>query len=297
MVPVLVHRPSRPREWVVRTHAVPWHPGSARHWAPVTASMSGWAVASVDYWLAPAHRFPAAVLDMLATLDWPRPEQRRQVVIGGDSDGALSTRPLRSPAVKPACPCLGRHWCAARPACASPSYPAAPGVFPDRAELRAAWRLWFDSAHPPRASRAASTRSSSERSSRAVTPPDTRSGHGSATYCGDVGVDGLIYQLHRGPRRRIVQAWTPTVAHLGLRVVGAIPIGRYSAYPHPTSKVFTTHAADTAVWVTSAPTPTNAFQKAAEHDEQRAQEQARRSRTARVSGRALASARITSASC
>lgn len=40
-----------------------------------------------------------------------------------------------------------------------------------------------------------------------VTPLDTRSGHGSATYCGDVDIDGLVYQVHRGPRRRIVQAW------------------------------------------------------------------------------------------
>ena len=41
-----------------------------------------------------------------------------------------------------------------------------------------------------------------------VTPLDTRSGHGSVTYCGDVDVDGLVYQVHRGPRRRIVEAWT-----------------------------------------------------------------------------------------
>jgi hypothetical protein len=40
-----------------------------------------------------------------------------------------------------------------------------------------------------------------------ITPLDTRSGHGSLTYCGDVDVDGLVYQVHRGPRQRIVQAW------------------------------------------------------------------------------------------
>jgi hypothetical protein len=40
-----------------------------------------------------------------------------------------------------------------------------------------------------------------------VTPLGARSGHGSATYCGDVDVDGLKYQVHRGPRRRIVEAW------------------------------------------------------------------------------------------
>lgn len=40
-----------------------------------------------------------------------------------------------------------------------------------------------------------------------VTPLDTRIGHGSATWCGEVDVDGLVYQVHRGPRRRIVQRW------------------------------------------------------------------------------------------
>ena len=40
-----------------------------------------------------------------------------------------------------------------------------------------------------------------------VTSHDTRSGHGAATFCGDVDVDGLVYQVHRGPRRRIVQSW------------------------------------------------------------------------------------------
>jgi hypothetical protein len=40
-----------------------------------------------------------------------------------------------------------------------------------------------------------------------ITPLGTRSGHGSATYCGDVDIDGLSYQVHRGPRRRIVEAW------------------------------------------------------------------------------------------
>jgi len=42
----------------------------------------------------------------------------------------------------------------------------------------------------------------------AVSPLDTRSAHGNPTYCGDVDVDGLVYQVHRGPRRRSVEAWT-----------------------------------------------------------------------------------------
>jgi len=42
----------------------------------------------------------------------------------------------------------------------------------------------------------------------AVSPLDTRSAPGGPTYCGDVDVDGLVYQVHRGPRRRSVEAWT-----------------------------------------------------------------------------------------
>ncbi|GIF62353.1 hypothetical protein Ais01nite_03880 [Asanoa ishikariensis] len=38
-----------------------------------------------------------------------------------------------------------------------------------------------------------------------VTPRDARSEHTAATYCGEVDVDGLGYEVHRGPRRRLVE--------------------------------------------------------------------------------------------
>jgi len=64
-----------------------------------------------------------------------------------------------------------------------------------------------------------------------ATPLDTRSGHSDATYCGDVDVDGLAYEVHRGPRRRVVQAWQDaTGAWQGSFVLGdtiwAVPVLR-----------------------------------------------------------------------
>lgn len=148
-VPLLVHRPALPRGWLVWAHGGSWHYGSARQWAPVTAALaarSGWAVASVDYRIAPADRFPAAVLDMLASLQWADAKaDNLPVVIGGDSAGgtiaALAALAWRDagevvPPQLLAYPPLDPH-------CARPSYTADPGAFPNAAELRAAWRSWF----------------------------------------------------------------------------------------------------------------------------------------------------------
>jgi hypothetical protein len=33
---------------------------------------------------------------------------------------------------------------------------------------------------------------------------DSRTGHGASTWCGDIDIDGLTYQVHRGPRKRIL---------------------------------------------------------------------------------------------
>lgn len=154
-VPLLVHRPANPRGWIVWAHGGSWQHGSVTAWAPVTgglASLSGWAVVSVEYRLAPAHRFPAAVVDVLAALDWAdRRSDGLPVVVGGDSAGgtiaasaALARRDTgdRVPAQVLAYPPLD-------PRCARPSYRAGSGAFPNRADLRAAWRLWLDSTPEP----------------------------------------------------------------------------------------------------------------------------------------------------
>lgn len=149
-VPVLVHRPVEPvRGWLVWAHGGSWQHGSATQWAPATArlsAVSGWVVVSVDYRLAPEDPFPAAVLDLLAVLDWAEPQaEGLSVAVGGDSAGgtvaayaALARRDTggRVPAQVLAYPPLD-------PDCAGASYRESPGAFPDRAELRRAWHLWL----------------------------------------------------------------------------------------------------------------------------------------------------------
>ncbi|GIJ25836.1 hypothetical protein Vqi01_09980 [Micromonospora qiuiae] len=148
-VPLLVHRPAAPRGWLVWAHGGSWQHGSARAWAPITAQLaaqSGWAVVSVDYRLAPAHRFPAAVLDMLAALDWTRQQTTDlSAVVGGDSAGgtiaalaALAYRDTGDPV-----PAQVLAYPPLDPDCTGPSYGADPGAFPPRADLRTAWRLWL----------------------------------------------------------------------------------------------------------------------------------------------------------
>lgn len=154
-VPILTHRPSTPRGWLVWAHGGSWQHGSATAWAPVTAALaqrSGWAVASVDYRLAPKHRFPAAVLDMLAALAWAEGEaDGLPVVVGGDSAGgtiAAITALARRDAGGPV-PSQLLAYPPLDPACARPSYTADPAAFPSAAELRAAWQLWLGSAPDP----------------------------------------------------------------------------------------------------------------------------------------------------
>ena len=148
-VPLLVHRPQHPKGWLVWAHGGSWQAGSTTAWAPVTATLaaqSGWAVVSVDYRLDPAHKFPAAIFDMLAALDYAETQARdTPVAVGGDSAGgtiaaitALTRRntggrvPLQVLAYPPLDPDCTRH-----------SYHAVPGAFPTAADMTAAWRLWL----------------------------------------------------------------------------------------------------------------------------------------------------------
>ncbi len=154
-VPLLVHRPPEPQGWIVWVHGGSWQHGSAAAWAPITSALaarSGWAVVSVEYRLAPEHRFPAAVLDVLAGLDWAEARAGGVLVaIGGDSAGgtiaasaALARRDTgeRVPVQVLAYPPLD-------PVCARPSYRCEPDAFPNKSDLRTAWRLWLDGPGDP----------------------------------------------------------------------------------------------------------------------------------------------------
>ncbi|WP_172381715.1 alpha/beta hydrolase fold domain-containing protein [Streptomyces sp. MNP-20] len=147
-VPVRVYEHgARPGGWLVWAHGGSWQYGSAADWHPVThrlAALSGWNVVSVDYRLAPAHRHPAALEDVLAVLDWAAERTDAPLAVGGDSAGATLAagaalaqrdRGRRLDAQLLAYPPLA-------PACATPSHLRDPGAFPQPAALRRAWRAW-----------------------------------------------------------------------------------------------------------------------------------------------------------
>ncbi|WP_407316494.1 alpha/beta hydrolase fold domain-containing protein [Isoptericola halotolerans] len=149
VVHVLVHEPGIPaRGQLVWAHGGSWQHGSAAQWAPMTrrlAACSGWAVTSVDYRLADAARFPAAVCDVLDVLGHVD-DVEMPLAVGGDSAGgtiaalvalARRDRGERVPSQFLAYPPLD-------PGCGRPSYHRDPTVFPRPAELRRAWRVWLD---------------------------------------------------------------------------------------------------------------------------------------------------------
>lgn len=105
-VPVQVFRPEgrTPAGLLVWAHGGSWQHGSATQWRPATAALaahSGWSVISVDYRLAPRHRHPSAVRDVLTALTWAHEQAQRNpaaepgrpaaagrpVAVGGDSAG------------------------------------------------------------------------------------------------------------------------------------------------------------------------------------------------------------------
>jgi len=146
-IPVRVH-PSdaaHSRGVLVWAHGGSWRGGSAASWHPALADLAratGATVVAVDYRLAPAHRHPAALHDVLAALDWAAHELAPDVAlsVGGDSAGAtlaawaaLERRELGLAAQVLAYPPLD-------PTCAAASYRRDPAAFPRRADLMAAWR-------------------------------------------------------------------------------------------------------------------------------------------------------------
>ncbi|MFC4116608.1 alpha/beta hydrolase fold domain-containing protein [Nonomuraea zeae] len=159
-VAVRVHEPAaggeRPAGRLVWAHGGSWQRGSAAEWHHATAALaarSGWQVISVDYRLAPRHRHPAAVRDVLTALTWAAEQAvGAPLAVGGDSAGgtlaacaALAARdrglPLAAQVL--AYPPLD-------PSCASPSYHRRPHAFPQAALLRDAWRLWRGDGEPAR---------------------------------------------------------------------------------------------------------------------------------------------------
>lgn len=151
-VPAVLHEPVG---WgagdgcIVWAHGGSWHHGSASDWRRATmalAELSGLRVLSLDYRLAPVHRHPDAVIDVLTAITWlndTRPAE--PIVVGGDSaGGTLATlaalvardRGVRLEAQLLAYPPID-------PRCRADSYHKNPDEFPSSSLLRAAWRSWL----------------------------------------------------------------------------------------------------------------------------------------------------------
>jgi acetyl esterase len=144
-----VFRPHRPSAGcLVWAHGGSWQYGSAVQWHEMTArlaDLSRWTVVSVDYRLAPAHRHPAPLEDLLTALAWSRRHSDisgSRLAVGGDSSGACLAacaalaardRGWRLDAQVLAYPPLD-------PGCRAPSYRRDPRAFPTTAALRHAWQ-------------------------------------------------------------------------------------------------------------------------------------------------------------
>jgi acetyl esterase len=159
VVPVRVLTPPRPSGWLVWAHGGSWSRGSAEQWHEPCADLaarSSCVVVSVDYRLAPRHRYPAPVEDVLTAMGWARQHMARVradpdlLSVGGDSAGGTLAagaaltwgdqgRPLAAQVL--AYPPLD-------PACAAASY-APTGRFPDRATMRTAWAAHLGNGRDP----------------------------------------------------------------------------------------------------------------------------------------------------
>ncbi|HEX5116556.1 MAG TPA: alpha/beta hydrolase [Pseudonocardiaceae bacterium] len=156
-IPVRVYEPPVPPSgWLVWAHGGSWTAGSVADWHPACADLaaaSGCTVVSVDYRLAPAHRHPAAVRDVLAVASWveetagPVP-----IVVGGDSAGGTIA----------ACAALVRRDQQGRPFagqvlayppldpdCRATSFTRFPDGFPSRDWMLTAWRAYRGSRPDP----------------------------------------------------------------------------------------------------------------------------------------------------
>jgi acetyl esterase len=90
-VPVRLYVPESPHGVVAYIHGGGWMMGTLDTYdaaLSTLANAAGATVASVDYRLAPEHRFPAAVDDALAAVRWIAAEfEREPLAIAGDSAG------------------------------------------------------------------------------------------------------------------------------------------------------------------------------------------------------------------
>ncbi|MGK5449019.1 alpha/beta hydrolase [Streptomyces radiopugnans] len=152
-IPVRLYRPEPFRYgWLVWAPGGSWQAASVEQWHETSAELariSRCTVASVGYRLAPRHRHPAQLEDVLTVMGWARDRAAREgsapaVSVGGDSAGgtlaasaALVWRDRGEPLAAQvlAYPPLD-------PSCAAPSYTRVPDAFPSAPRMLAAWRMY-----------------------------------------------------------------------------------------------------------------------------------------------------------
>jgi len=163
-IPIRVFTPlgDDPPDVLVWAHGGSWVSGSVEEWHGPCALMAALAevtVVAVDYRLAPMHQHPAALLDVLAALDWAQTRfAPLWLAVGGDSAGgtlaagaAVARREAGTPLAAQvlAYPPLD-------PTCDSAAYHAQTCEFPSRNRMLAAWRTYtgggepdYGTGHPP----------------------------------------------------------------------------------------------------------------------------------------------------
>lgn len=141
---------------IVYLHGGGWTTGSPDGFAAVArnlARFSGALVVSVDYRLAPEHRWPAQLDDALATVRWVREQaaslrvDASRIALAGDSAGAhlalsaaLALRDAHGPGDAPPCGVLAFYPCL-DPSCDTPSWESlGTGRFLTRTRMRWYWQ-------------------------------------------------------------------------------------------------------------------------------------------------------------
>ncbi|WP_415958872.1 alpha/beta hydrolase fold domain-containing protein [Streptomyces sp. 021-4] len=153
-IPVRVYRPEPDRYgWLVWAPGGSWQAASVELWHDVSTALaqaSRCTVVTPSYLLAPRHRHPAQLNDVLRVLDWAREQAVREgeppvTAVGGDSAGgtlaAAAALVLRDRGEALAAQVLA--YPPLDPSCTGRSYARLPDAFPSARRMRAAWQAYL----------------------------------------------------------------------------------------------------------------------------------------------------------
>ncbi|MGA5046049.1 alpha/beta hydrolase fold domain-containing protein [Streptomyces arboris] len=158
-IPVRVYRPEPDRYgWLVWAPGGSWQAASVELWHDASTALaraSRCTVVTLGYRLAPRHRHPAQLDDVLRVLEWSREQAAREgeppvAAVGGDSAGgtlaAAAALVLRDRGEPLAAQVLA--YPPLDPTCTARSYARLPDAFPSARRMRAAWRAYLGPDRP-----------------------------------------------------------------------------------------------------------------------------------------------------